>query len=283
LSSDLRSLLGDHQDLSEVIIQLLDESEVLYQSPFAATCMVFRVSEGIAAKVTVEEYMTNEYQALAYLQEHLPDFPAPKLHGVVRIDGYGLLFSTFIPGLDLEKAWPQLEDADKASISAQLDAQLSKLRSLPFPANTPLGGVQGQGCKDGRRGIRVSSKPVLDAKQFEDFIFTGSKTASPMYTQFLRRMIPASPARIVFTHGDIRPANIMVDKSDGGPWTVVALVDWDFSGFYPEYWECVKMTNNLTPSDRDDWYMFLPDSVSQQRYPTEWLIDRIWDRSLENS
>ena len=245
--------------------------------------MAFRVSDSLAAKVTLEQHILAEYPTLEYLKRHLPAFPAPKLHGVIRIGLYGVLFTTFIPGLDLEKAWPRLDDAEKRSISSQLDTLLSELRLLPFPTDTPLGGVEKQGCKDGRRGIRTNSEPILSTNEFEDFIFAGSKSASAMYTQFLRDLMPASPAKIVFTHGDIRPANIMVDKDEKGCWTVVAIIDWESSGFYPEYWECVKMTNNLTPRDQDDWYKFLPESVSPRRYPTQWLIDRIWDRNLENS
>ncbi|KAL2174170.1 kinase-like domain-containing protein [Thermothelomyces heterothallicus CBS 202.75] len=283
LSPELQDLLGHYEQLSEAVIKLLDESEVLYRSAWAASCMVFRVSDGIVAKVTLEEHITTEYRTLSYLQEHLPRFPAPRLHGVIRIGRYGLLFTSFVSGLDLEKVWPQLDDVQKRSISTQLDRLLIDLRSLPFPPNTPLGGVGGQGCKDGRRGIRISPKPILDVSQFEDFIFTGSKTASHMYTRFLRSLMPASPATVVFTHGDIRPANIMVRQDEEGSWTVVSIIDWESSGFYPEYWECVKMTNNLTPRDRDDWYLWLPESLSPRQFPVQWLIDRIWDRNLENS
>ncbi|KAL2017219.1 hypothetical protein VTK56DRAFT_2426 [Thermocarpiscus australiensis] len=283
LSSELLDLLGDYENLCEAVIQLLDESEVLYKSAWAASSMVFRVSEAITAKVTIEEHIATEYRTLPYLQKYLPHFPVPRLHGVIRIGRYGLLFTSFIPGLDLEKVWPQLNDSEKRAISVQLDKLLNELRAIPFPPGTPLGGVQGQGCKDGRRAVRVNSEPILDVKQFEDFIFGGSKTASPMYAQFLRGLMPACPAKVVFTYGDIRPANIMVRQDEGGCWSVVAIIDWESSGFYPEYWECVKMTNNLTPWDRDDWYMFLPESLSAKRYTVQWLIDRIWDRSLENS
>ncbi|KAH6619742.1 kinase-like domain-containing protein [Chaetomium sp. MPI-SDFR-AT-0129] len=284
LSPELQDLLGhDDEQLSEAVIKLLDKSEVLYKSVWAASCMVFRVSDGIVAKVTVEEHLTAEYRTLPYLQEHLPHFPAPRLHGVIRIRQYGLLFSSFVSGLDLEKVWPQLDDVQKRSVSAQLDKLLVELRSLPFPPNTPLGGLEGLGCKDARRGIRISSKPILDVSQFDDFIFSGSKWASPMYTQFLRSLVPASPAKVVFTHGDIRPANIMVRQDEEGSWTVVAIIDWESSGFYPEHWECVKMTNNLTPRDEDDWYLLLPASCSPRQFPVRWLIDSIWDRNLENS
>lgn len=264
-------------------MKLLAESEVLYESAWAASVMVFRVSESIVVKITEEQYARTEYRSLSYLQEHLATFPAPKPHGLVRIGVFCLLFTAFVPGLDLEKAWPQLGETQKHTISRHLDALFSELRSLPFPDNMPLGGVQGEGCKDARRGLRVNSEPVLNVKQFEDFVFAGSKTASPLYIEFLRGLMPKAQAKCVFTHGDVRPANIMVDEGEDGIWKVVAVIDWEASGFYPEYWECVKMTNNLTPRDQCDWYKHLPESLSPQQYPIYWLIDRLWDRNLVNS
>ncbi|KAI5865516.1 kinase-like domain-containing protein [Durotheca rogersii] len=283
LSTEVGGLLRIAGSLSEAIISLLDESEVLYKCAWAASVMVFKVSETIVLKVTDEGFATTEYHSLSFLQQHLPAFPAPRPHGLVRIRKYGLLFTTFIPGQNLEQAWPQLDNAQKRSISSQLDTLFSDLRRLPFPANTPLGGVQGDGCKDGRRGQRTSSQPIMDIKQFEDFIFAGSATASPLYTRLLRDMMPTTPAKCVFTHGDIRPANIMVEKAEDGIWKIIAIIDWEASGFYPEYWECVKMTNNLTARDNDDWYMYLPESFSPRQYSVQWLVDRVWDRSLVHS
>ena len=273
----------DGYDLAEAVVRLLDKSEVLYKSAYAALCMVFNVGGGIVAKVTGQEYLQNEYRALPYLAEQLPSLPIPRLHGMIRIGHYPMQFTSLVPGLDLEKQWLQLNDADKRSVSAQLDKLLCQLRTLKLPPETPLGTL-GQGCEDSRRGIRISSETILDVEKFEDFIFAGSKFASVMYTRFLRDLLPAAPpAEVVFTHGDICPANVIVDQNEDGSWKVVAIIDWESSGFYPEYWECVKMTNNLKPSDRDDWYHFLPESLSPQRYPAYWLVDRLWDRSLLNS
>lgn len=274
---------GDGYDLAEAVVQLLDRSKVLYKSLWAASCMVFDVGGGIVAKVTGQQYLQNEYRVLPYLAEQLPSLPIPRLHGMIQIGHYAMQFTSLVPGLDLEKQWPRLNDADKRSVSAQLDKLLCQLRTLKLPPGTPLGAL-GQGCKDSRRGTRVSSETILDVEKFEDFIFAGSKSASAMYIRFLRDLLPAAPpAEVVFTHGDIRPANVIVDQNEDGSWNVVAIIDWESSGFYPGYWECVKMTNNLMPSDRDDWYHFLPESLSPQRYPAYWLVDRVWDRSLSNS
>jgi thiamine kinase-like enzyme len=123
----------------------------------------------------------------------------------------------------------------------------------------------------------------MNVEQFEDFIFAGSKTASFEYKSFLRGLKPPSPPTGVFTHGDVRPANVIVSQREDSTWRVEAMIDWEDSGFYPDYWECVKMTNNLTPRDTEDWYLYLPRSCSPHQYGLQWSIDKILDRSLENS
>ncbi|PFH55155.1 hypothetical protein XA68_10563 [Ophiocordyceps unilateralis] len=87
--------------------------------------------------------------------------------------------------------------------------------------------------------MRTNSEPIESVKQFEDFIFAGSKIASPLYVALLRSFTQSFQA-----------------KANDGSWKVVAIIDWDASGFYPEYWECVKVTNNLTSREIFDWYNF---------------------------
>lgn len=280
LSSDLKDLLEGSQSPSAVI-ELLQESERLYEGA-GASSGVFRVSKNIIVKITNKASAFTEIGSLQYIQTHLPTFPAPQAHGLIQLGLFWLLFTSFVPGIDLEKAWPRLDETGKKHVSAQLDSLLNELRSLPKPRDQPLGGVQMEGCKDARRGVRVSKSPITNPLEFQDFIFSGSRSASPVYRQLLRDLAPAS-SRCVFTHGDIRPANIMVGKENDGTWTVSGIIDWEASGFYPEYWESVKMTNNLTPRDNDDWYWYLPKSCSPRQYATQWLVDRLWDQSMDNS
>lgn len=122
----------------------------------------------------------------------------------------------------------------------------------------------------------------MNVEQFEDFIFAGSKTASPTYVKILRTL-PTPAVKCVLTHGDIRPANIMVQLRQDKTWGVAAVIDWEASGFYPEYWESVKMTNNLRPTDNNDWYEYLPESLCQRQYAIHWLRDRLWDPNMTNS
>ncbi|KPM45681.1 hypothetical protein AK830_g980 [Neonectria ditissima] len=280
LSADVQALLH-FGSLPEALVKLLHQSDIIYDDKCAAS-MVLKVSTTIVVKITHAE-ATTEHQSLLYLQEHLPTFPVPRPHGLLRFCGFNFLFTTFVPGIDLEQAWPQLSEPQKEAISSQLDVFFSKLRSLVLPDGFPLGGTQGEGCKDIRRDLRVNSEPIWNEESFRDFIFTGSKIASPLYTRLLRDLMPTSSTRCVFTHGDLRPANIIVNMGHDETWKVAAVIDWEASGFYPEYWESVKITNNLTPRERNDWYMYLPASLSLRQYPIQWLVDRAWDPIMVNS
>lgn len=53
-----------------------------------------------------------------------------------------------------------------------------------------------------------------------------------MVAEFIRAL-PSHDT--VLTHSDLTPRNIIVQ---GGK--VVAILDWELSGFYPAYWEYVK-------------------------------------------
>ncbi|KAG5994876.1 hypothetical protein E4U52_000619 [Claviceps spartinae] len=267
ISTEVEDLFRGYASTSEAIIGLLDNSEVLYESAWAASVMVFRINDNI-------------HQTLTYLQEHMPDFPAPRPHGLVRLGIYCFLFTSHIPGMNLEDAWPELDCSQKQDISCQIDVLLAELRSFPVPEHACLGDVAGGACRDLRRAQRVSTKSIKSVVEFEDFIFKGSQHATPVYIGLLRGLMPLSN-KIVFTHGDIRPANIMVRRDDG-TWRVTAIIDWETSGFYPEYWDAVKSTNLLTPSETFDWYKYIPQSISPKRYPVPWLVDRLWDRSTTN-
>lgn len=167
-SVELKRIFGDDTNLSETVMDLLAKSEVLYKSAWAVSVMVFRVDKRFAVKVTSGEGVQNEYQTLEYIREHLPGFPAPRPHGLLRFGIFHCLFTTFIPGLDLEKAWCQIDDREKGSISAQLDTLFPQLRSLPPADGTPLGEIDGTGCSDARRAVRISDKPLVNNEQFQN-------------------------------------------------------------------------------------------------------------------
>lgn len=62
----------------------------------------------------------------------------------------------------------------------------------------------------------MNKEPIYDEKALQDFIFSGAKSTSALYTSLLRNLIPPTPLKCVFTHGDFRPANIIVKQNPEG-------------------------------------------------------------------
>ncbi|KAF5675301.1 phosphotransferase family [Fusarium denticulatum] len=63
-----------------------------------------------------------------------------------------------------------------------------------------------------------------------------------------RKMLP-DDCDIQFTHADLNPVNIMVSKDS--PCHVLAILDWEQSGWYPAYWEFCKA--ELTIEPHSEW------------------------------
>jgi Phosphotransferase enzyme family len=65
---------------------------------------------------------------------------------------------------------------------------------------------------------------------------------------------------IKLTHGDLHPSNIVITES--GPPKVVALIDWEQSGWLPAYWEDRKA--HLTAEYGGEWAkVYLPIILDQ--------------------
>ncbi|KMU79221.1 hypothetical protein CISG_07652 [Coccidioides immitis RMSCC 3703] len=103
---------------------------------------------------------------------------------------------TYKPSTTLATVWPQMDNDQKASIRDQLGAIMSNLRSIPYTDGSALGGVVGEGCKDIRRHLRKSEKPIRSLVEFEEFLFSSPHPGGQVFTELLRQLLPDS------THGD---------------------------------------------------------------------------------
>ena len=95
------------------------------------------------------------------------------------------------------------------------------------------------------------------------------------------------------THGDLHPRNIMVVVDGAACYhdhsthvdsdqeiKITSILDWEMSGWYPDYWEFVKSLNTISQGDAlEDWRDFLPsDAIGA--WPVEFAIDMLISRWL---
>lgn len=256
---------------------LLWESPKLWEN--CARGMVVKCSEDLVAKVITGNEDYTEYTSLRFLEEWAPEIPAPRPHGFVIFGPFRVIFMSCIPGMTLAQAWPSLSHDEKLSIQRQLDEVFRRLRTIRQDDGKALGGVCGEGVKEIRVYQCTLSKGITTAVQFSDLQFSARHYGSSTYVEFLRSFLENDPSTSmpgsVFTHGDIRTANIMVKQDANGRYIVTGILDWEYSGFYPEYYECIGLTRTLSLVDEDDWYLYLPESISPSQFSVRWLVDRL--------
>lgn len=267
--------------------QLLWNSPKLWESPVRG--VVIKCNEDIVAKVILGNRDYTEYTSMQFLAERAPDIPAPRAHGLIAFGPFRVIFMSYIPGITLAQAWPSLSHEGKLSVQQELEDIFCRLRSLRQDDGEVLGGVCGEGVKELRVDECALFKGIITATEFSDLQFSARHHGSNTYVKLLRSLLDNDNSCLihgsVFTHGDVRTENIMVkqDLRNNGHYIVTGIIDWEDSGFYPAYYECTTLTRTLSLVDEDDWYLYLPGSISPSKFPIRWLVDRIWGIHLRTT
>lgn len=220
-----------------------------------------------------------ELTLLDYVSEHTT-IPVPRSLGCVKIGNTSYLFTTFVRGETLERRWDTLTVAQKTSVRCQLNTMLAQLRSLPHPTNTTLGSLSvPHVCKDCRMTVAVSSPNIRTISQFHDFLISRPlPNVSPFYLRWLRSQL-RDEYRIVLSHCDLHPRNILVENSPDDTVHISAIIDWEMGGWYPEYWEMCKALNTRGGNDSSDWWEHLPEVILG--FDREVLERRVVEQSMK--
>ncbi|KAK6951382.1 hypothetical protein Daesc_007917 [Daldinia eschscholtzii] len=183
----------------------------------------------------------NEFSAIEIVRRHT-SIPVPKALDIVVEQAdtteasswpRSYLLTTEVPGFPLSRCQDVLSEKDMERIANQLKDYVAQLRDIPRSTQCSMAicNTLGEACRDPRI---CSSNPV------------GPFADEASFSQMLR--FSDEPARrghkIVFTHADLNPRNILVGRipqPDGSiGWSVTGIVDWETAGYYPEYWEYTK-------------------------------------------
>ncbi|KAL6919007.1 hypothetical protein FSST1_003033 [Fusarium sambucinum] len=200
----------------------------------------------------------NEAQVLRFVKEHTT-IPVPE---VISSD-WDRITMEYVEGQTLQQAWPVLTPDQQSNILGELSGYIAQMRAL---GGIHLGRLDGQGVVVPSIVTR-SGGPFGTLAEFHDWLVKPPKRlqSQSMYWHQITTQLGADYP-IVFTHGDIAARNILV--RDGH---IVALLDWEFAGWYPEYWEYVFALRGM---DRLDWETLgshVP-SLFVSRYDLEYIL-----------
>ncbi|CAG8124898.1 unnamed protein product [Penicillium salamii] len=170
--------------------------------------------------------------------------PVPKPYDVGWEDGkVTSIEMDYIPGNPLDKVWPSMDSTQRLSIANQLQGYISQLRKLKgdFIGSADRGKITYGSLFATRCG------PFDSEKAFNEWRLSDIKRdlKDPMKPCVMFAL--PDDHEILFTHGDISARNINVDENGN----ITGILDWETSGWYPEYWEYVESVHQR--SDPDGW------------------------------
>jgi hypothetical protein len=226
----------------------------------------------------------SEAKSMIFVEENTKTIPVPKIfacysYGPIQRDigDHGSLFDTyifmsFVEGQSLDKAWETYDSITKNQVTNQLKGYLRELRQISHrsyigsvdfgPVTDPI--LESHHVKGPFDSEEAFNNAIIDAYQ--------SKAPKRQIKNFLAGMLSQKKHQIVFTHGDLRLQNIMV--KDG---YVSGILDWEFSGWYPEYWEFSKAL--YVWKWQNDWIEYLVQ-VLEPYYPEyaihSFLTETLW-------
>ncbi|PYH34912.1 phosphotransferase family protein [Aspergillus neoniger CBS 115656] len=198
------------------------------------------------------------YAIHRYLKDHVP---VPEVYGW-RTEGEVIyIYMEYIKGKTLEQAWDVMAEEDKTGICHELKVICDRLRLLEQdPEEIFVGNIAQKPIYDRTFSINHlhEAGPFPTVRQFHDwFTFLPRRQMSDPYS------VPIEPYRyglpdhcaIKFTHGDLHRSNIIVTSSS--PYRVMAIIDWEQSGWLPAYWE-VRKAQMSTWSGEEWASVYLP-------------------------
>ncbi|KNG89484.1 hypothetical protein ANOM_002282 [Aspergillus nomiae NRRL 13137] len=219
----------------------------------------------------------SEAQCLYAIRRFLRDnVPVPEVYGW-RTDGdEKFIYMEYTEGQTLEKVWDMMEPDDRVSICRELRTIVDNLRRLEQDPSDPfIGNVVRASLYDRAFHLSYMSEagPFATVRDFHEwFTFLPRRRMSDPYS------VPVEPFRhdlpdnstIKFTHGDLHRSNIIVTLFP--PYRILAIIDWEQSGWLPAYWEARKA--QYTAHWREEWSVrYLPmilDPYTSTWEPWDW-------------
>jgi serine/threonine protein kinase len=182
--------------------------------------------------------------------------------------------------------WPAMGEPQRERALKDLQGILQQLRGIPAPATmTSIGAIDNGLAVDVRSRHAEFGGPFGTESEFNEWLVSlihpeSMQYRGPFYIDTIRNCLGKYNHQLRFTHGDLGPHNILVSE-DGA---VTAIIDWEFAGWYPEYWEFIKMIHfSRDPLFRSFIRGCWKDQAGNQVfYDEEFVIDQMLDSQVRH-
>lgn len=200
-----------------------------YLYPRSFTGLVHQLPFGLYAK-ECSRSSDNEGEALR-LVEQFTSIPSPlwfdEFQGTLTV-----LVMTAMSGQPLDTVFHRLSYKEREQLSKDLKSALSQLRCIPNKTSHAFS----NSCGDPMIDHRFPSGNRGPFHLISDFNAMLVHRSVLQETKDNISSVHARQYRSVFTHADLHPSNILIDRG-----RLSGIVDWECAGFFPEYWEFTKL------------------------------------------
>ncbi|KAF1973272.1 kinase-like protein [Bimuria novae-zelandiae CBS 107.79] len=232
------------------------------------------ISKAKILKTGLSIHLT-EAATMCYIAQQT-SIPVPKIYCSFLYKNRAHIVMERIKGEPLASAWKNLSQDSREKIIAQLKVMIQELRALQPPPSTGVESCVGGSLYDSRLPHGTPRfGPFQTIQDFHRWLRNNLKSTqigdhvTIEEADEIRNMIAKQEGQWpspVFTHCDLNPFNILVSADK-----VVGIIDWEFSGWYPHYWECT--TAWFGNQTRTEWQSILHSLLGD--YPEEFEMERV--------
>ncbi|KAH7311619.1 ankyrin repeat protein [Stachybotrys elegans] len=236
------STFDDEQVLSYTDAQIVHYFEILPRLPESPR--ITSLSAKYVAKHYHEEEAEDAIRAMEFASRL--GVRVPRIKRIVHANGAVICIMDRIQGAPLDTEWLKLGWIASIRLAFQLRRTIRRLRSVQ---SSTAGSLATGECRsfylDDTFGLphRASLDQVNAFINFwVNFVSIGHEVKkTPAHHSTCSNPAFSTNQPFVFTHHDLAPRNIILDPA-GQLW----LIDWDYGGFYPKFFEYAGMHNFIT-------------------------------------
>ncbi|KAF3171378.1 hypothetical protein TWF106_006534 [Orbilia oligospora] len=205
---------------------------------------VIRISQGYVTKLYGNDWI-QDLKAGVDIARGL-GIRAPAIERILKnTDGRGAPFECvqeYVPGTNLVELFPKLDLQETIRLAFQLRGMLKIMHKK---TNDQLGSCHSLKCRSYWLEYEAGLPPASTAEDIAKVVnfwsnYTPKCAEAKKSFEELKRCCTTGPAALdcplVFTHHDLAPRNMIVDPR-GDLW----LIDWDYAGWYPAYFDRASM------------------------------------------